>query len=732
MIPLKIQIKNFLSYGADLQTVDFSHYHLVCLSGKNGHGKSALLDAITWAIWGQARKVAGAVKADQGLLRLGQTHMLVILDFICQGTHYRIRREFAVTHGKPYTALDFAIIDASTDTVNSLTEKTIRGTQKKIEDTIHLDYDTFTNSAFLRQGQANEFCKKSPKDRKDILATILGLQRYETMRKCANEKARAAMAQEQHLKAGQEKIEEALAQTDAIKEKQTEVHAQLAAQKKAQEALHKTLQRCTEQQQTFKQKELEAQQIEKRIQTEQQAQEKKRAQLRALVHSWRTTHRSLLALDDPAKLKEKKNQLAKTITSFQQQLKEQLANKERYLTTQQKLHTHQHMLEQQQFKALQEAQLTTQRTLMLSQQYEQQLKQLKEQEQKHMRALADYKKEIATLEAQLPKKEENRLAHNKAFFEKRRAHYQQWITQANMLQQEIKSLEHKQLLTQDADAPSCPLCEQNLSASRKKLLKNKLSLSAHTLQRRYQRLAAIITKLKPMLIEQHNAIQTLEKAQQKKELVKHSIQQLMQQMHKEQTAYTTCQQQLAATHKALEENRTAEQAAQKKYKAQEEAHKQQIAQDAALQQLQKELAAYKKAYEAHTYNQKAHEQAEHELREVEHILQSIDSLQAEAHKQESKKEQVHQLCQELKSIAQELAALTQKMKSFAHLAQELKTLEAQIATHTAEQAQHNKQREQLLQEKGRLEQQLTTLATLRAEHTKQNKVITELHKNIET
>ena len=67
MIPLQLSLKNFLSYGAHLQTIDFSPYNLICLAGKNGHGKSALLDALTWALWGQARKINGAVKADEGL-----------------------------------------------------------------------------------------------------------------------------------------------------------------------------------------------------------------------------------------------------------------------------------------------------------------------------------------------------------------------------------------------------------------------------------------------------------------------------------------------------------------------------------------------------------------------------------------------------------------------------------------------------------------------------------------
>ena len=55
---------------------------------------------------------------------------------------------------------------------------------------IGLDYEAFINSSFLRQGQANEFSKKLPKERKDVLANILGLNRYEKAKKLAAEKIR--------------------------------------------------------------------------------------------------------------------------------------------------------------------------------------------------------------------------------------------------------------------------------------------------------------------------------------------------------------------------------------------------------------------------------------------------------------------------------------------------------------------------------------------------------------
>lgn len=209
MIPLKLQLKNFISYGPDIQTIDFSTYQLICLSGKNGHGKSALLDAITWAVWGQARKVSGNAKADQGLIRLGQTQMMVCLDFELNGQPYRVRREFAQTYGKPYAALDFGLLNEEEQFI-PLTDKTISLTQAKIEQTINLSFDAFTNSAFLRQGNANEFSKKSPKDRKEILANVLGLNNYDQIRKLAMEKMRVATIEKSNRTMLQEKIEKEL------------------------------------------------------------------------------------------------------------------------------------------------------------------------------------------------------------------------------------------------------------------------------------------------------------------------------------------------------------------------------------------------------------------------------------------------------------------------------------------------------------------------------------------
>ena len=58
-----------------------------------------------------------------------------------------------------------------------------------------MSYDTFLNSAYLRQGQADQFVRQPPGKRKEILADILDLSRYDQLEAKAREKARAAAAE---------------------------------------------------------------------------------------------------------------------------------------------------------------------------------------------------------------------------------------------------------------------------------------------------------------------------------------------------------------------------------------------------------------------------------------------------------------------------------------------------------------------------------------------------------
>ncbi len=181
MIPQHLSLTNFMCYRQ--AELDFAGIHVACLAGENGAGKSALLDAITWAVWGQAR-----AKRDDDLIRLGSDEMAVEFTFALGGQVYRIlRRRKSGRRGS--TLLDFQIQDNGK--WRSLAESTIRDTQAKIEHVLRLDYDTFVNSAFLRQGRADEFTVKPPAERKRVLGNILGLDRWAVYEERAKERLQA-------------------------------------------------------------------------------------------------------------------------------------------------------------------------------------------------------------------------------------------------------------------------------------------------------------------------------------------------------------------------------------------------------------------------------------------------------------------------------------------------------------------------------------------------------------
>lgn len=731
MIPLKIQIKNFLSYGDTLQTIDFSPYHLVCLSGKNGHGKSALLDAITWAIWGQARKVGGTAKADQGLLRLGQTHMLVVLDFECNQIQYRIRREFALTYGKPYAALDFGILQADEQTIIPLTEKTIRGTQAKIEQTIHLDFDSFINSAFLRQGQANEFSKKSPKDRKEILANILGLQHYEQIKKLASDAARDKTAQKQQITALQAKCQTELATHD-------QTAAQLAATKQTfqthaihEKELFALQQQLQQQHSTIITLKLEQQQVAKDMAALELEQTEQIKTLRQLVMQWRTTHKERLHLLAPQALAEQKNKLYGQLELMQKQLQEKLLQQERYLKAQQALVSTQQRLQHEQMLCVQQKQMQLQYAQLHYKELQQQLTLCQQQHQQQHKELTEIAAAIAHSQQMIQKEQPTDVVKIEQLFEKRRTHYQQWIAQANWIKNEYDQIEQKKSLVNDLDSPSCPLCEQNLSATRKKFLKHKLVKNEQTLSHRYQRLKMLITSMKQLLIEQHQQLSILKQKQQVILLEQQKIEQLTKRSQELTLKNQQAMEQEAVIKQALTKQELLVKEHEHIVQQEEKNAAQNMLESPEYKEQMNQLETIKKIYENITYNQQEHTLLQERLQTIEKQLALHTTIHQNAALQDERRKQVSVVCNKVKKIRNTLQAHKNRLKELAVVADLEKQYvheESQLKSKRSDWAQ---QHESLLQEIGKLEQQLAYLAKLQLEHAAHQKELGVLNQEID-
>jgi len=235
MIPVRLSFKNFMCYRDNVPPLSFDGIHVACLCGDNGHGKSAIFDAMTWALWGESR-----AKSDDDLIHQGQSEVEAELDFDVADQRYRVLRKHVKRpggSGTGHTMLEFQI--AGDEGFRSISGNSKLQTQQKIVELLRIDYETFKNSAFLRQGHADEFSIKRPGERKEILANILDLSRYDELQRMAKGLAGEKEAQGTQLQSSVDDLGRQLAHRaeyeNAVEEIQYEI-SRLEEKKRAEEA----------------------------------------------------------------------------------------------------------------------------------------------------------------------------------------------------------------------------------------------------------------------------------------------------------------------------------------------------------------------------------------------------------------------------------------------------------------------------------------------------------------
>ncbi|HEX8219572.1 MAG TPA: SMC family ATPase [Chloroflexia bacterium] len=224
MIPIRLSLRNFMCYRDAAEVLDLTGVHLACLAGENGAGKSALLEAMTWALWGRARDRM----MDDELISKGATEMEVDFHFGMGSEHYRVIRKRARKGNAGTTMLDVMVSDGGEESAwKTISGSTVRESQHRITQLLKLDYETFINSAFILQGRADEFTVKNPADRKRILADILGLSQYDRLEEAAKEESRERKARMNELEGTIKQIDAQLLVRPDAEKQLVEVEAQL-------------------------------------------------------------------------------------------------------------------------------------------------------------------------------------------------------------------------------------------------------------------------------------------------------------------------------------------------------------------------------------------------------------------------------------------------------------------------------------------------------------------------
>lgn len=174
MRPLRLTFSGMRSYTGTCGPLDFTGKNLVGILGDTGAGKSTILEAITFALFGSSSWSGTAVAP---LVSDGATAMSVDFTFAHGGQRWRVRRTF----------------HADTTPTTHLLENLDTGEKydnaapvnRKIVVLLNLDLKSFQAAVLPPQGRFDELLKASGRERTALLKGIFGVPVIETMREQA-------------------------------------------------------------------------------------------------------------------------------------------------------------------------------------------------------------------------------------------------------------------------------------------------------------------------------------------------------------------------------------------------------------------------------------------------------------------------------------------------------------------------------------------------------------------
>jgi exonuclease SbcC len=231
MIPIELSIQGFLSYQEPVK-LNFESFHLACISGPNGAGKSSILDAMTWVLFGKARS------SNDNIINQNSKNAEIDFVFEYENQRFRIMRSKTIEKSQ---ILEFFVFDNLDNKYRALTEHNSTETQKRINATLRMDYDTFTNASFFLQGKADQFTQLSPGQRKEILSNILGLEIWETYRDIAKDERRKMEFERKRIEVQLEEITQEINREEEIQAQLTVLEKDLTDKTALKNSLNNNL-----------------------------------------------------------------------------------------------------------------------------------------------------------------------------------------------------------------------------------------------------------------------------------------------------------------------------------------------------------------------------------------------------------------------------------------------------------------------------------------------------------
>lgn len=191
MRPLRLEMEGFSTFR-DHTVVEFdaddAPADLVAFVGPTGSGKSTVIDAITFALYGSVARY-GDARLVAPVINQQSNEAKIRLDFEVGGVRYTAIR--VVRRTKSGATTREARLQRQ-DEVSSVVASGAKELTVAVEELLGLDFAQFTRTVVLPQGQFAEFLNDDPASRQRLLRRLLDFEVYSRMGVLARERAKAA------------------------------------------------------------------------------------------------------------------------------------------------------------------------------------------------------------------------------------------------------------------------------------------------------------------------------------------------------------------------------------------------------------------------------------------------------------------------------------------------------------------------------------------------------------
>jgi exonuclease SbcC len=191
MRPIKVTMEGFTSFRRRTE-VDFTGLDLFAITGPTGSGKTSIIDAMTYALYGRTPRM-GAKNLSE-LITQGTSRMSVLFEFESGGKQYRIARVLKRA-GAASVRLE-AMEGAEAHPVDG----GAHDISVAIAKIVGLDFDGFTKAVLLPQGQFDQFLRGKAEERRTILESLLNVGVYREMMQRANGRGKELQAERDLIK----------------------------------------------------------------------------------------------------------------------------------------------------------------------------------------------------------------------------------------------------------------------------------------------------------------------------------------------------------------------------------------------------------------------------------------------------------------------------------------------------------------------------------------------------